>query len=262
MRKQYPGERMINLRIRDKSFKDMDLLIFDKDGTLFELYPYWSKVALKRAELISKSLGIRDDSLISWITSAMGADLKNKKMNPKGPIGIYNRSYIQELLYNGLEKEGYPIERDMISEAFKETDEYINQDWVLKSALVPVKGLMEFLSKIEDRCKCAICSYDQTGNLKHIAEMFDISDNFDLFLGGDLIKYPKPEPWGALKIMAELNVSPANTVFLGDSIFDIECGKNAQCKYQIAVISDISDAKSLMMRSDATIRDYDEIDLD
>lgn len=251
---------MINLKIRGKSFEDLDLLIFDKDGTLFELYPYWSKVALKRAELISKSMRIEDSSLIERIASDMGADLKNKKMNPSGPIGIYNRSYIQDLLYNALKKDGYPIEREMVLKAFKETDEYINQDRVLRSALVPVKGLIEFISKIDNRCHCAICSYDLTDNLKHIAEMFNIDRNIDLFLGGDLIKYPKPDPWGAVKIMNELGVSPENTAFIGDSIFDMECGKNARCKYLINIISDISDMELLGKVSHISIKDFSIID--
>jgi phosphoglycolate phosphatase len=252
---------MIDLRIGDKTFEDIDLIIFDKDGTLFELYPYWSRVALNRAELISKSLGIADGSLIDWITFAMGADLKNKKMNPKGPIGIYNRHFIQDMLFEGLQKNGYPIEKEMILEAFKETDKYINQYPVLKSALVPVKGLIEFLNKIEDQCKCAICSYDLTGNLKHIAEMFEIGKNFNLYLGGDLIKYPKPDPWGAVKIMDELQVSPENTAFVGDSIFDIECGKNAKCKFLINIISDISNITQLEAISHISIKDFSEIEV-
>jgi len=203
---------------------------------------------------------IEDKSLIERIASDMGADFKNKRMNPNGPIGIYNRSYIKDVLYNGLNRDGYPIEREMILKAFKETDEYINRDHVLRSALVPTKGLIEFMSKIENRCQCAICSYDLTDNLKHIAEMFNIDRNIDLFLGGDLIKYPKPDPWGAVKIMNELGVSPENTAFVGDSIFDMECGKNARCRYLINIISDISDMELLGKVSHISIKDFTSID--
>lgn len=252
---------MIKLGVKGDIFDDIELIIFDKDGTLFQLYPYWSKVAFKRAELISESLGISDGSLIDWITSSMGVNLKYKSMNPKGPIGIYNRSYIQNLLYDGLKMKGYAIEKDMILDAFNEVDGYINQDDVLRSALVPVNGLIEFLNRIEGECKCAIFSYDQTGNLKHIAEMFGIDKNFDLYLGGDQVKYPKPEPWGAIKIMEELNVSPEKTAFVGDSIFDIECGKRAQCRLLINIISDISDIIKIDSISHASIRDFSELNI-
>ena len=36
---------MIDLEINGKILKEIDLIIFDKDGTLFESFPYWTVVA-------------------------------------------------------------------------------------------------------------------------------------------------------------------------------------------------------------------------
>ncbi len=247
---------MIDLKIGDEVLTDIDLLIFDKDGTLFELYPYWSTVAVKRAELICNSLGNEDASMVEQIALIMGADLKNKRMNPKGPIGIYNRTYIQNLIYDELKSRGYAIEREMILSAFNQTDAYIKGTDILSHSLVPVCGLIEFLRAINGRCKCAIFSYDFTNNLKSIVEMFNIDGSFNLLLGGDLIKHPKPDPWGAIKIMNDLHVLPENTALIGDSPFDIESGKGAGCLYLITVASDISDLAVLRPLSNAVVKDF------
>jgi len=250
---------MIDLTIHDTELKEIDLIIFDKDGTLFELYPYWTIVAKRRAMSICHAMHVDDDSLINLIALIMGVDNVRKSMNPKGPIGIFNRTYIQDLLLKELEIKGYPINPQIIMDAFQETDTYISQDEILRKSLVPVRGLLEFLPAVAKKSKCAIFSYDQTINLEHITNLMKIENYFSFLLGGDRIKYPKPDPWGAVKIMHDLNVSPNHTILIGDSIHDIESGKKAGCKYVITRKSDISDMDLLEPLSDFVIKDYDEV---
>ena len=250
---------MIDFTIHDTRLKEIELIIFDKDGTLFELYPYWTIVTQRRAENICRAMRVSDNSLIDRIIQVMGIDTVKRSMNPKGPIGIYNRTYIQNLVFEELYKKGYPVDLQMITDAFQETDVYISQDDVLRQALVPVRGLLEFLRAVEKRSKCAIFSYDQTINLEHITHLMKMENYFSLFLGGDHIKYPKPDPWGIVKIMQDLNVSPDHTILIGDSIHDIESGKKAGCKYVITRKSDISDLNLLEPISDFIIEDFDEI---
>jgi len=250
---------VIDLAVNDITVKGIDLIIFDKDGTLFELYPYWSVVARKRAENICHAMHVCDESLVNWIALLMGVDTVKRSMNPKGPIGIKNRPYIENLVFEELQKKGYPADLQLIAAAFRKTDDYISQDRILRQALVPVRGLHEFLSAITQNCRCAIFSYDQTINLEHITHLTQINRYFSLLLGGDQLKYPKPDPWGAQKIMDDLHVTPEHTLLIGDSIHDIESGKKAGCKYVITRRSDISDMVKLTSLSDFVIDDYTTI---
>jgi len=250
---------MIDLTIHDTRLKEIELIIFDKDGTLFELYPYWTIVAQNRAQNICRALQVDDEFLVDWIAFIMGVDNTKKSMNPNGPIGINNRPYIQNLVFEELQKKGYPIEPQMITDAFQKTDVYISNDDVLRNSLVPVRGLLEFLPTVAKRSKCAIFSYDQTINLEHITQLMKMEHYFSLLLGGDHILYPKPDPWGAVKIMEDLNVSPDHTILIGDSIHDIESGRKAGCRYVITRRSDISDMNKLEPISDFIIEDYNDI---
>ena len=94
----------------------------------------------------------------------MGVNVRSQRMNPEGPTGIYDRQYIQNLLYANLKDRGYPIELDIIQSAFKEADEYITTK-TYKKPYGPVKGLYNFLKKIEGRCKGGMFSYDLTDKL-------------------------------------------------------------------------------------------------
>ena len=252
---------MINLEIDNYTLKNIDLIIFDKDGTLFELYPFWSEVALKRAEFICKYLETSDDALMKDIVFKMGVDSKNKNMCSKGPIGINSRPYIEELIYQEVRNSGYDVSNEIVHQSFKDADTYINKRDVLKNLLVPIEGLIDFLKSVQGKCKCAIFSYDLTSRLVDITEMFQIHDNFDMLLGGDKLKYPKPDPWGAIHIMNELNILPENTVFFGDSALDIESGKRAKCKYLVGLVSDISDVEFLQAESNIMIKDYSKINI-
>jgi phosphoglycolate phosphatase-like HAD superfamily hydrolase len=82
-----------------------------------------------------------------------------------------------------------------------------------------------------------------------------------MFLGGDRILHPKPDPWGAIKIMSDLHISPGNTALMGDSIFDIECGRCANCNYLVTILSDISDSELIKPVSNAVINDFTEISI-
>ncbi|WP_421908324.1 HAD family hydrolase [Methanolacinia petrolearia] len=250
---------MIDLIVNDHEIKDIELIIFDKDGTLFELYPYWATVARRRAENICKIIHEDDPSAIEWIASLMGVDYSGATMNPKGPIGVFNRDYIQDLLCRELNEKGYFIEINDIVDAFKEADIYISDDGVLKQSLVPVAGLVEFLKSIKGNCRCAIFSYDQTINLKHIVELMELEGFFSMLLGGDLLEYPKPSPWGAEKIMSEQDISRENTILIGDSVNDIKSGRDAGCQKVITRRSEISDLDEISKITDLTISNYQNI---
>ena len=253
---------MIDLEINKGTVvRDIELIIFDKDGTLFELFPYWSVVARHRAENICNAMQVRDPQLIDHISRIMGVDRATGSMNPKGPIGIFNRSYIQDLILQDLTVQGYPVDRKIIADAFLETDTFIAQDEILKKALVPVRGLDEFLSGVRRHCRCAIFSYDQTVNLEHIVRLMQIDRYFSFLLGGDKLEKPKPDPWGAVKIMEELHIPAEHTLLIGDSIHDIESGKKAGCSCVITRRSEISDIARVTPLSDFIIDDYTSIRL-
>jgi hypothetical protein len=76
------------------SFLDgIELVIFDKDGTLTDLYTYWSWVANERARLIRMRLGLNKAQRFA-IADAMGLDVVHSCFKPEGPIGVKKRTEV------------------------------------------------------------------------------------------------------------------------------------------------------------------------
>lgn len=250
---------MINLQINESIYEDIDLIIFDKDGTLFQLYPYCSKMVFERTNAICNALQNHDKILEDWLILTMGVDLKNHRIFPEGPIGVYSKYYAQDMLFEKMNAKGYNISREMLKTAFETADDNINKIEYLKEALVPVPGMIDFIEDIGSKCNCAIYSNDMTRRLNDTLELFSIDKYFDCILGSDMVEKHKPDPMGVLKIMDELGIEPEKTAFVGDSVLDIECGKRARCKYLISVISDISDLKFLKSNSNVLIKDFTKL---
>jgi phosphoglycolate phosphatase-like HAD superfamily hydrolase len=257
-------ETMIDVVINGKTVEDIELVIFDKDGTLFELYPYWTVIAHKRAAFICRSIyrkkPIVDLDLVDQIAILMGVNDKKRKMDQNSAIGRLNRKEIQDLIFLYLKGRGIPVTTEIIRDAFVETDRYIagNEEF-LATSLVPVKGMQKFLKDVSSGSKCAIFSYDQTSNLERIMRIMKMESYFCTLMGGDKIRYPKPSPLCTIKIMRDLDISPKNTMLIGDSVNDIYSGRDAGCKCLVAVKSDISDMGIIPQVADFVIEDYTEI---
>jgi HAD superfamily hydrolase (TIGR01549 family) len=253
--------KMINLEINDNNYENINLIIFDKDGTMFQLYPYCSKMVFERTNAICNVLNDHDKELEKWLISTMGVDLENQKIYQKGPIGVYSKYYAQNMLFEKINEKGYDISREMLKKAFETADININQIDYLKDALIPVPGMMDFIKSSAKNCKLAIYSNDMTLRLNDTVELFNINNYFECVLGSDMITKHKPDPMGVLKIMEKLEIEPENTAFVGDSNLDIECGKRAGCKYLISILSDISDQKYLKQNSNEILNDFTRINV-
>jgi len=58
-------------------------------------------------------------------------------------------------------------------------------------------------------------------------ERLGMNGLFDVVITGDDVQKPKPDPEGVRLAMSRLNVTKEETVFIGDSNFDIRAGKEA-----------------------------------
>jgi len=65
------------------------------------------------------------------------------------------------------------------------------------------------------------------GILKH----FNLLGYFDSLVGFDDVKNHKPDPEGLLKIIGNLSVLPAETVYVGDSPTDLKTANAAGCQF-------------------------------
>jgi len=95
-----------------------------------------------------------------------------------------------------------------------------------KSRLYP--GARDMLKTLATNgFRLAVISNKQEALSRLILETLGIADCFEAICGGDSFPEMKPSPLPLLRIMERFGVSPAETVMVGDSINDIQAGKQA-----------------------------------
>lgn len=114
-------------------------------------------------------------------------------------------------------------------EIFKQVKHFYEEHYKLNlnDLSKPYDGIIDMLHMLKAKgIKLAICS-----NKPH-EFCVDICNNsfkgiFDIVLGQSKALPKKPNPSMLYKILEELDVKPQNAIYVGDSEFDIQCGKNA-----------------------------------
>ncbi|MDP3387953.1 MAG: HAD-IA family hydrolase [Eubacteriales bacterium] len=91
-----------------------------------------------------------------------------------------------------------------------------------------------------------------------ILEMYDISKYFKSIITADMCVNHKPHPEPLLKCLDELEGSRPETIFVGDTVFDLECAKNAGIQSVLVSWSNL-DANLLIDKPDFVINRYDDI---
>jgi pyrophosphatase PpaX len=111
------------------------------------------------------------------------------------------------------------------------------------------EGLVLTLDTLRDAgYKMGICSSRrrEVGHLLAALERAGIKQHCDAVVGGDDVEKHKPDPEGFNKILAELDVAPERSAFVGDTVQDIETGRNGGAALLVAVAHGFGTRESLV----------------
>lgn len=97
----------------------------------------------------------------------------------------------------------------------------------LRDLIRPMDGALEMLAKLSAMgIPCAVVSTRYYNSLKELMDMNHMTGFMQVILGNDSVTKGKPDPEGILKAQEALDVSRA--VYVGDSVMDIQAGRNAK----------------------------------
>lgn len=158
-----------------------------------------------------------------------------------------NTKYIQEYITS----EGYPTPsveqttqykhlgiRDMIRQFTKETDEHkILAMWERaiifpydESLLKIPSDAHETIEKLKQTYKLGIVTNRLINHIDHFFKMYGSAEDFDVVVTLSDIKNPKPDPEPMLLAIEKLGIAPNETVYIGDSLSDLQSAKSAGAK--------------------------------
>ena len=173
-----------------------ELIIFDLDGTLID-----------------------SSEDIAW---AVNKTLKQMGFDEFSYQAIKERIGwgVKMLLEKVLPKE----KQDLLEEARSIFMGYYSDHLLVRSKLYP--GVMDILNHFKNK-KLAVATNKPFNLTEKILDGLNISGYFKKVVGGDGVQNKKPSPEAIEIILRELRVSPEKSIFVGDSLIDIEAGKKA-----------------------------------
>ncbi|UXH76103.1 HAD-IA family hydrolase [Roseateles amylovorans] len=99
-----------------------------------------------------------------------------------------------------------------------------------------VRPMLQALSR--RRIPMAIATGKDRARTRQILDHLALSDHFAMVVGSDDVSAPKPAPEMALTIARTLRLDCASTLFVGDSMADLACGRSAGMRTGLATWDD------------------------
>jgi phosphoglycolate phosphatase-like HAD superfamily hydrolase len=236
---------------------DVDLVVFDKDGTLIELYHYWSQMVALRTRLIREALGLdeRQEAGLRW---ALGVDEKAQRLRPEGPVGLKKREIVIQAAVDYLAGAGLRETKPACAAAFERADEESSRD--LARFVRPTQGAGVLIEALHTHgCRVAIATVDITRRAQLAVDFLGFGEKVDLVVGSDQVARAKPAPDMLHLILKTLAVQPSRAVMVGDALTDLQMGLNAGLKASIGVLSGLATAEQLRTLTPFVVQDASEI---
>jgi len=217
-------------------FSDIEMVVFDKDGTLIDIHHYWSSMIKFRADFIIESLHtkIKEDHKLNFyktLIDVMGVDLNNLfKIKSTGPVGIMPREYIVGVVLKVIKSYDSKYTKEMVEDIFFKVDQFSKTKIKDIVKLLPgVEKILKSLSSVGVRA--SIATTDLTDRAKVALETVNIAKYFDYIVGADLVRKAKPSPDLIEYISEHSNISVGNMLLIGDSVADLIMARNADCHF-------------------------------
>lgn len=248
---------MVDLVVNNKRINDVELVIFDRDGTLIELYHYWAQMIQKRADLICQHYGL-DIVHQNKIIFEMGVDIANRKLRPEGPVGLKKREVVMQAAIDYLASIGIDQSQATCTEIFNQVDKLSQA--TLAGMIRPLRGAIDLIDRLRELgCKTAMATNDKTERARLCLELLGLINKFDYIIGADAVTCAKPAPDMVDMILAGLKMNKDHVVIVGDASSDMEMGINAKVKANIGVCSGITSKSRMLELTNYVIDDVSGI---
>lgn len=177
--------------------KDLELIIFDLDGTIINSL----EDIITAAKYALKVAGCPEPT-DEFVQSCIGGGAKN---------------LIKKVL--GENKQ------DLFEDTLANFSKYYHNNIVVDTYVY--EGVEDVLEYFYKKKKMAIATFKTKQGTETILEHFNIRQYFDDIVTVNDVELEKPNPECINKILKELKVKQQNAILVGDTITDIQTGKNA-----------------------------------
>ena len=206
------------LHCQEKCFAPIDMVIFDKDGTLAYSEPYLDQLGRSRTRFLDAKIpGVQEQLLTAFGFEEHG-------IQPQGPLAVGSRqeNEIAAATYVAATGRDWVESHSIAKAAFQEADRSMPFKAATTSLIEGIEPLVRSLHHAQVRL--GIISSDITKNVVEFAHQYDLAPYFDCLAGVDTVD--KSDPEACMEFFQESGINPANIVVIGDSAADIRLAQS------------------------------------
>ena len=217
-------------------------IIFDKDGTLFDIQRSWSEWAKVFVTKFSNQHNL--DTL--KLAKAINFDLASDKFVRES---IFVHGSVDEVVDAICQK--FPqVTKKKIHEGLFEGSGDAKQ--------VPLTNLHKLFTNLETITLGLVTNDSETNGIKHLKQ-HDLTQYFDMIIGYDSGYGSKPEPGQLEAFLRKTNLLPQEVLMIGDSTYDLVAANkiNMPC---LGVLSGTANKKDLSAHTSFIIDSIDDLE--
>lgn len=224
---------MADLYTDNWELKNVNTVLFDKDGTFIDSHVYWGRIIVLRVQAVMDFYKV-DEKYFDDLCLSLGYDTQNKVLIEKGPIALLAREAVIDSLMNKLKEISIKSDFDAIAKIFKGVHTKFLDE--IYDYVKPIKEAEILFKRLKEKgVQLAVVTSDMKANTEAILEKTNLSQYFDLVIGKDSCTKAKKTGEPALVALKILNADPETTISVGDAPMDFEMAKNANLKGSILV---------------------------
>lgn len=228
----------------------IELVIFDKDGTLIDFQAMWAGWETELARRLEQAAGV---AVSARLFEAMGYDPATGRVTPGGPLAVWPMGALRALTIDVL--------REVLPAAAAEAA--VEAAWAIPDPVAlarPLADLGALFGALRRRgLRIAVATTDDRAPTAATLAALGVAPLVEALACGDDDFPTKPAPDPVLALCRQLGVAPARAMVVGDTIADMRMGRAAGVGLVVGVTSGVSTAELLAPYADAVIGSIGEL---
>lgn len=249
---------MAKLSLNETPF-DVDLVAFDKDGTLIDFYHLWGRKAQRCVDALMQQVE-GSHELGAQLYKSLGYDTQTERAASDGPLATAPITQIKTIATTVLYQHGF---------SWDDAEKHVRDSFALGMDAIPTADLIQPLGDVAKLCRqliqagvqVAIVTTDDRAATEATLPLLGISEHVNAVVCGNDQMLTKPEPDAIWHLKAELGVEPTRMMVVGDTVADMIMGTRAEVGCRVGVLTGVSDSATLAAHADIIIDSIKDINV-
>ena len=247
---------MATLQILDNAY-EIELAIFDKDGTLVDFHLLWGQLHQNWVAALNREVKLQS-SLAEQLHRALGYDWQYDMVIADGPLAIASNRELDTLAAGVLFANG--LDWTAANEAVKQSRRKGGAPWPEAAFVRPLGAVRATMIALKAAgVKLAIATSDDRAATVETLALMELTELVDMLACGDDALPHKPDPAGFHHICQAVGVPPERTLMAGDTVNDILFGQNGGAALTLGILGGAGNQNHLSQHADLVADSIDVI---